>query len=94
MELLAGSAGDVDSFDVLSLPGLLDASNSAEEQPQSWNWHVQNTDTMQGYPAFHAEYSGANSLPTGGQIRQTLSLEVYAGVRLWPGTEAQIDGLM
>lgn len=94
MEVLAGAAGDVDEFDVLSLPSLPDVANSGEEQPQRWNWHVQNTDVMQGYPSFHAKYSGANSLPPGGQIRQTVSVDLYAGVRLWSGAEAHIDGLM
>jgi high affinity Mn2+ porin len=72
-----------------------DTSNGpGEEQPETWNWHVQNTDIMQGYPAFHAKYSGTNSLPTGGQIRQTVSVDVYAGIRLWSGAEAHIDGTM
>jgi high affinity Mn2+ porin len=67
---------------------------SAVAQSQAWNWHVQNTDTVQGYPAFAAKYSGANSLPSGGETRQTVSLDVMAGVRLWQGSEAHIDGLM
>jgi high affinity Mn2+ porin len=70
------------------------ATNSGGGQPQTWNWHVQNTDTMQGYPSFHAKYSDANSLPLGGQIRQTVSVDLYAGVRLWPGSEAHFDGVM
>ena len=49
---------------------------------------------MQGYPAFPAKYSGANSLPTGGEARETVSLDLMAGVRLWPGAEAHVDGLM
>src|SRR5208283_3244103 len=94
MEVPAAAPPDVDGFDVLSPPGLPDVVNSGEEQPQTWNWHVQNTDIMQGYPSFHAKYSGANSLPPGGQIRQTVSVDLYAGVRLWSGAEAHIDGLM
>jgi high affinity Mn2+ porin len=62
--------------------------------PQNWNFHVQNTDIVQGYPGFHSQYSGPNSLPGGGQTRETVSLDVMAGVRLWPGAEAHIDGLM
>ncbi|MGA2582666.1 MAG: carbohydrate porin [Tepidisphaeraceae bacterium] len=61
---------------------------------QNWNWHVQNTDIVQGYPAFPAKYSGPNSLPPGGQIRETVSVDLYSGVRLWSGAEAHIDGLM
>ncbi|MGO9263695.1 MAG: carbohydrate porin [Candidatus Binataceae bacterium] len=94
MEVPAAAPPDVDGFDVLSPPGLPNVVNSGEEQPQTWNWHVQNTDIMQGYPSFRAKYSGANSLPPGGQIRQTVSVDLYAGVQLWSGAEAHIDGLM
>jgi high affinity Mn2+ porin len=59
-----------------------------------WNFHAQNTETVQGYPGFSAKYSGANSLPAGGETRQTVSLDLMAGVRLWPGAEGHIDGLM
>lgn len=67
-------------------------SGAAEEQP--WNWHLQNTDIVQGYPGFSAKYSGANSLASGGQIRETVSLDFFAGVRLWRGAEAHVDGLV
>ena len=66
----------------------------AEEQTQVWNWHAQNTEVMQGYPAIRAKYTGPNSLPPGGQIRETVSLDLYAGARLWPGAEVHLDGLM
>jgi len=61
---------------------------------QSWNWHAQNTDIVQGYPGFSAKYSGPNSLHSGGQVRETISVDVYTGVRLWRGAEAHVDGLM
>jgi high affinity Mn2+ porin len=61
---------------------------------QTWNWHVQNTDIVQGYPGFSAKYSGPNSLPAGGETRETVSLDLMAGVRLWHGAEAHIDGMM
>jgi high affinity Mn2+ porin len=64
------------------------------DEKQLWNWHVQNTVIVQGYPAFSAKYSGPNSLPSGGQIRESISLDVMAGVRLWQGAEAHIDGMM
>ena len=62
--------------------------------PQFWNFHAQNTDIVQGYPGFAAKYSGPNSLPSGGQARETISLDLMGGVRLWPGAEAHVDGLM
>jgi len=61
---------------------------------QTWNWHVQNTDIVQGDPGFPAKYSGANSLPSGGETRETVTLDLFAGVRLWRGAEAHMDGLM
>jgi len=61
---------------------------------QRWNLHVQNTDIVQGYPGFSAKYSGPNSLPTGGLARESVSLDLMAGVRLWRGGEAHIDGMM
>lgn len=61
---------------------------------QSWNFHAQNTDIVQDCPAFAAQYSGPNSLPAGGETRESVSLDLMAGVRLWPGAEAHIDGMM
>ena len=75
-----------------SLPA--SALNPSADQPQNWNWHVQNTDIVQGYPGFSAKYSGPNSLPNGGETRETVSLDLFAGVRLWRGAEAHIDGMM
>jgi high affinity Mn2+ porin len=65
-----------------------------QNSEQSWNFHAQNTDIVQGYPGFSAKYSGPNSLPSGGQTRESVSLDLMAGVRLWAGAEAHIDGLM
>jgi high affinity Mn2+ porin len=67
---------------------------ASEPPPQNWNWHVQNTDILQGDPAFPARYSGPNSLDSQGEIRETVSFDLYAGVRLWSGAEAHIDGLL
>ncbi len=66
----------------------------APDQEKAWNWHVQNTVIVQGYPGFSASYSGPNSLRPGGEVRETVSLDVQAGARLWHGAEAHIDGLM
>ena len=63
-------------------------------QQQNWNLHAQSTAIVQGYPGFASEYSGPNSLPSGGQVRETVSLDLMAGVRLWSGAEAHVDGLM
>jgi high affinity Mn2+ porin len=92
-----------------SAPNLEAATNTAADPPpgmplkpgvqggqvqeQDWNWHIQNTYVWQGYPGFSAKYSGPNSLPSGGEGRETISLDLLAGVRLWRGAEAHIDGL-
>ncbi|MBI3416037.1 MAG: carbohydrate porin [Verrucomicrobia bacterium] len=64
------------------------------ENASVWQWHGQNTVIGQGYTAFSAPYSGANSLPAGGSIRETISLDAIFGVRLWRGAEAHVDGMM
>ncbi len=61
---------------------------------QIWNWHVQNTDIGQGDPAFAAKYSGPKSLNSKGEVQETVTLDLFAGVRLWRGAEAHVDGLM
>ncbi|HWY30772.1 MAG TPA: carbohydrate porin [Candidatus Acidoferrum sp.] len=66
----------------------------AAAPPQNWNFHVQNTVIVQGYPGFASKYSGPNSLSGGGQTRETISLDLMAGVRLWRGAEAHIDAMM
>jgi high affinity Mn2+ porin len=76
------------------LPVLAEDATNSPAGEQDWNFHVQNTDIVQGYPGFSSKYSGPNSLPSGGQTRESVSLDVMAGVRLWPGAEAHIDGLM
>jgi high affinity Mn2+ porin len=75
------------------------ADDSAANTPQNveeqnWNWHVQNTDIIQGDPPFPAKYSGPNSLNNSGEVRESVSLDLFVGVRLWRGAEAHVDGLM
>jgi high affinity Mn2+ porin len=67
---------------------------AAEAQEELWNWHFQNTVIVQGDPPFPAKYSGPNSLDSNGEIRETVSVDLYAGVRLWRGAEAHVDGLL
>jgi hypothetical protein len=69
-------------------------ASSTNSPVQTWNWHVQNTDIVQGYPGFPANYSGPNSLPPGGEARESVSLDLLAGVNLWRGAEAHIDGML
>jgi len=68
-------------------------TGSFADTSQSWNWHVQNTDIVQADPGFSAAYSGPNSLNPKGEVKETMSFDLYAGARLWRGAEAHVDGL-
>jgi high affinity Mn2+ porin len=59
--------------------------------PDIVNFHGQTTFTWQGYPAFRSPYEGANSLPGGGEGRETWDATLYAGVRLWQGAELWLN---
>ena len=68
--------------------------NSETNQTQRWNVHVQNTDIVQGDLPFPAKYSGPNSLNKNGEVRETGTIDLFAGARLWSGAEAHMDFLM
>jgi high affinity Mn2+ porin len=55
------------------------------------SFHGQTTFVWQGYPAFRSPYEGANSLPGGGEGRETFDTTLFAGARLWQGAELWID---
>ena len=61
---------------------------------QIWNWHFQNTDIFQYHPGISAKYSGPLSLNTGREGKETVSLDLFAGARLWRGAEAHADALV
>ena len=71
-----------------------EAQKPADVAPQDWNWHAQNTDIVQYHPGFPAKYSGPNSLSPANEVRETVSLDLLAGARLWQGGEFHVDGLM
>jgi high affinity Mn2+ porin len=54
---------------------------------QPWNFHLQSTAGTQFHPSFPAEYSGPNSLDPRNEIKDTVSVDVMGGVRLWRGAE-------
>ena len=55
------------------------------------NFHGQTTFVWQGYPAMRSPFEGKNSLPGGGEGRETTDVTLYAGFRLWKGAELWID---
>jgi high affinity Mn2+ porin len=65
---------------------------SGERVAEDIRFNAQLTEFIQGYPSFRAGYSGMNSLPPGGQTRQTTSITGYLGVRMpWAGGEAYFN---
>jgi high affinity Mn2+ porin len=103
----APSVGKEASYrDLLAIPASDPASDwgafssgpsigDAPEGPgdQKWALHTQATFLSQGYPRFPAKYTfpGTNSLPAGGEIRETLDLDLFAGARLWQGAAVYAD---
>ena len=60
--------------------------------PEDWSLHAQLTVIGQGYPAFPATVQGPNSLPSHGEIRETISGTAFVGRRLpWEGGELYIN---
>lgn len=52
-----------------------------------WNVHGQTTFIQQAYPRMRSPYEGNNSLPGGGQGRETATADAFLGWRLWDGGE-------
>jgi high affinity Mn2+ porin len=76
------------------LPFRLDPNVLLTSPSQQWNVHAQSTATVQGDFGFPASYSGPNSLDPQGEFQETVTADLYAGARLWPGAEAHLDFLM
>jgi len=55
------------------------------------NFHGEYTFVWQGYPAFRSPYEGLQSLPGGGQGRETNDAILAIGLKLWRGAEVWID---
>jgi high affinity Mn2+ porin len=55
------------------------------------NFHGQFTFTWQGYPAIRSAFASTNSLPAGGQGRETIDATLATGLRLWRGAEFWAD---
>ncbi len=70
-------------------PGSGNFSPASLIEPESdrWEIHGQSTFLPQGYPAFHAPYSGPNSLTPAPQIQETWSNSLFLNARLWDGGE-------
>ncbi|MBS1687233.1 MAG: carbohydrate porin [Bacteroidetes bacterium] len=58
---------------------------------QRFNIHFQTTYIYQYMPAFHADYSGANSLKNAEEKDNSITATLFLGVRLWKGAELYIN---
>jgi len=70
------------------------SADSTNQVAQTWNWHAQNTDIVQFHPGFPSKYSGPNSLSSANEVKETVSLDLLVGARLWNGAEFHIDSMM
>src|SRR5262249_19324823 len=68
-------------------PSLKPLASLADPESDRWEIHGQSTFLPQGYPGFHAPYSGTNSLTPAPQLQQTWSNSLYLNARLWDGGE-------
>jgi high affinity Mn2+ porin len=62
-----------------------------DPESDRWEIHGQSTFLPQGYPAFHAPYSGPNSLTPAPQLQETWSNSLYLNARLWQGGEVYFN---
>lgn len=60
--------------------------------PEDWAFHAQTTLLEQYHPAFRAGFSGPQSLDPGSRGDETFDATAYAGLRLWHGAEAWVNG--
>ena len=67
--------------------GNFSPASLADPESNRWEIHGQTTFLPQGYPAFHAPYSGPNSLTPAPQLQQTWSNSLFLNARLWKGGE-------
>ena len=68
-----------------------DDGDAAGSTPIDWGFHAQLTSVTQYHPAFHAAYSGPNSLDSGSRGDTTNDVTLYLGVRPWKGAEIWLD---
>ncbi len=74
-------------IDWAASPGYDPKTSLTDPESGRWEIHGQSTFLPQGYPAFHAPYSGPNSLTPAAQLQETWSNSLYLNARLWEGGE-------
>jgi high affinity Mn2+ porin len=89
-ELRAGLDYQFDNTAALSATPLV-FKGQAAPTVDNLAFHGQTTFVWQGYPAFRSPYQGAQSLPAGGQARETFDTTLIVGIRPWAGAEIWLD---
>ena len=74
-------------IDLPGSPGWKPNIDITDPESNRWEIHGQTTYLPQGYPAFHAPYSGTNSLTPAPQAQATWSNSLFLNMRLWDGGE-------
>ena len=75
-------------------PPTTPATETPTAKTQNWNFHLQNTDIVQGNFGFRSKYSGPYSLKSTGEAKETVTLDLFFGKRLGRGLEGHADLLM
>jgi high affinity Mn2+ porin len=90
----SGNAEDVVSFGQNAVALLASQDDKTPiiqpENPgehQNWAIHFDAVEVFQGQPGFHSPYSGAQSLNSNDNFRQTSEADLFLAARLWPGGE-------
>jgi high affinity Mn2+ porin len=74
-----------------AMPTIMVTKAPATPDLDNFSFHGQTTFVWQGYPAIRSPYQGAQSLPAGGEGRETTDITLYAGLRLWQGAELWVN---
>src|ERR1700678_2168371 len=87
-ELSVGLNYQFNAPDAVAKPSVVTkAAPSADE----FSFSGQSTFIWQGYPAIRSPFQGGDSLPIGGEGRETFDLTLFAGARLWRAAELWVE---
>src|ERR1035437_1136550 len=73
------------------LSALAQTNQDSISNNRRWNFHYQSTIITQAHPAFHAGYSGNNSLKSGDESNTSISSTLFFGAKMWKGAAVYFD---
>jgi high affinity Mn2+ porin len=89
-EVRAGVDYQFDNGAAVSAAPLVFKGPAAPAQ-DNLDFHGQTTFVYQAYPGFRSPYQGANSLPAGGEARETFDTTLMVGIRPWQNGEIWLN---